>query len=98
MTMQFYFYDNYDIWEVDPSNNRPPVNITNGYGQKYHVKFRFLVEDPLSVYSAKQTILLTAFNDSSKYNGFFRKDLNKKGDPELLTMEPLHLFGSRAFL
>ncbi len=27
-------YDNYDIWKLDPINIKPPINVTNSYGQK----------------------------------------------------------------
>ncbi len=84
-------YDEYDIWQVDVNGVKPPVNFTNGYGQANRIKFR-LVNSEASTYSSKKTILLTAFNTITKYNGFYQKKLTQKGNPELLSMGPLHVF------
>ncbi len=32
-------YDNYDVWAVDPSGIKLPINITNGYGRSNRLKF-----------------------------------------------------------
>jgi len=85
-------YDNYDIWKVDPSGDRLPVNVTNGYGLKNHVKLRLVYEkDALNndiIYSRDESVLLTGFNTLNKYNGFYRKLLDEKGNPQLLIMGP----------
>jgi dipeptidyl aminopeptidase/acylaminoacyl peptidase len=85
-------YDNYDIWKVDASGNKPPVNITNGYGLANQIKFR-LVDGPGKsqdltsiVFDSKTSLLLTAFNSATKQSGFYRKTMNEIGDPQLLTM------------
>ncbi|HMG68729.1 MAG TPA: hypothetical protein VK588_13615, partial [Chitinophagaceae bacterium] len=38
-------YDNYDIWQIDPSCTHPPVNITNYYGRVHHIEFKILFEE-----------------------------------------------------
>jgi dienelactone hydrolase len=85
-------YDNYDIWMVDPSALKPPINITNGYGRVNNVKLRLVYErddqNTFLVYSMSDTLLLTGFNAVTKYNGFFKKCLRDKGIPQLLTMGP----------
>lgn len=68
-------YDCYDIWKVDPTTKDPPVNITNGYGRKNHIKFRMAL--------AGDTTLLTAF-DQYKRNGFWRID-SRGTDPVSLS-------------
>ena len=86
-------YDEYDIWEVDPIGLKAPVNITNGYGRTHHIKFRILEEGNIhNGLSPHAILLLTAFNVISKYNGFYRKVLDAKGNPELLTMGPYNLY------
>ncbi len=87
-------YDNYDIWQVDPKSSKPPLNVSNGYEQKHHIKLRLLTEDPSRIYASKEILLLTAYNTLNKYNGFFRKSLQSKGDPELLNMEPYNFYRS----
>ena len=88
-------YDNYDIWRVDPSGNRPPENITHGYGRREHIKFRLIKdesEDKETLVNGRPAFLLSAFNKINKYNGFYRKMVGVKGDPELLTMGPYNYF------
>lgn len=87
-------YDNYDIWELDPKGARAPVNVTAGYGLAHRIKFRLVkgpgaLQDQTSlVFKRREPLLLTAFNESNKYNGFYRKALDQKGPPELLIMGP----------
>lgn len=91
-------YDNYDIWKLDPSGKNVPVNITNRYGIKNHIKLRLtdgprgLFEPTSFVYKKNDTVLLTAFNDQTKYNGFYLQALNNKGNPAKLTMGPYTYF------
>ncbi len=46
---------------------------------------------PLS-HSSKDKLLLSAFTVSNKYNGFYSTFLNKRREPELLIMEPYHIY------
>lgn len=89
---EFLIYDNYDIWEVDASGQKPNKNITNGYGKRNFVKLRYIYgpEGNSRIYSYKKTdkLLLTAFDQKTKYNGFYLADLSQKKDPILLTMGP----------
>ncbi|MES2329925.1 MAG: prolyl oligopeptidase family serine peptidase [Bacteroidota bacterium] len=85
----FLAYDSYDIWQIDPAGEKAPVNITNGYGRKHEIEFR------LAGYYADQgfipntqKLILSVFDKTNKNAGFFSIKLNKKGDPELLTMGP----------
>ncbi len=48
-----------------------------------------------NTYPLNGTLLLAALNTTNKHNGFFKKDLNKKGDPELLSMEPFYIYTTR---
>lgn len=79
-------YDSYDIWELDPLNIRKPVNVTNGYGKRNQIIFNFAFDEVNIKREAK--IYLTAFNTENKNNGFYSKQIDKLGDPELLTMDP----------
>ncbi len=86
-------YDQYDIWKLDLSEGRPPINVTNGFGRLHNIEFR-LLDGPENPLDLTQTILhdtdkviLVAFNTASKLNGFFLKDLSVRGDPQLLTMD-----------
>jgi dienelactone hydrolase len=88
-----FVYDRYDIWKIDPLGKQKPVNITNGYGQKYNVIFTYafdLFKGNMSnnILNENEKLYLTAFNKENKNNGFFLKQLEKAGDPELLHMGP----------
>ncbi|PWV55550.1 S9 family peptidase [Chitinophaga sp. S165] len=81
-------YDGYDIWQVDLAGKKAPVNITNGYGRSHNIKFRLTRDNNAGVLNSTDHLLLTAYNIKSKQNGFFRKKLDRSGDPELLYMGP----------
>lgn len=78
-------YDQFDIWQVDPTGLAPPVCLTGGYGRKHGIILR--LPSIKGVITEKQ-LLLSAFRPSDKSNGFFKLDLTKTTLPELLTMGP----------
>jgi len=98
-----FVYDNFDIWQLNPGDNTPACNITNFYGKNNHIKFRFLygmtsLNIPV-IFKANDTILLIAYNTKTKENGFYKKSINIKGDPELLSMGQFTYFvGAPNFL
>jgi dipeptidyl aminopeptidase/acylaminoacyl peptidase len=88
---------NYDIWKIDPSGKMPAMDITNGYGAKHRIRLRiygsydnhtqeFVTMDDGSV-------ILSAFAMSNKYGGLFKKQIEAKRDPTLLTMGPYYGYG-----
>jgi hypothetical protein len=87
-------YDNYDVWKIDPTGEKIPENLTNGYGKKYHIKFEVLNNDELQERnnSFHSYLLLKAFNKDNKETGFFKKNLGISGNPERLFMGP-YVFG-----
>jgi dienelactone hydrolase len=88
-------YDNYDIWVVDPSGIKSPVNFTNGYGRNHNIKFRLVYEDETlgkAPLKKDAILMISAFNKINKYNGFFKKTIGANGDPELLTMGPYNYY------
>jgi dienelactone hydrolase len=82
------FYDKYDIWKVDPMGLQAPVNITNGYGRRHNIVFSLSIKYSDKVLHNNEKLILSAFNRDTKENGFYSKSLDKKGDPDLLTMGP----------
>ncbi len=92
-----YLYDRYDIWKVDPAGKKLPVNITNGYGRKNKTILRYAYQ-PSGMYDFKKTIsgdstiFLCGFDEQTKKNGFFKKKINKSGDPIQLSMFPEDIF------
>jgi len=82
--------DNSDIWKVDPAAQLIPINLTNGYGKKHHIKFEVLnSDDELRAYnSGNSVLLLKGFNEETKEYYFFKKTIGAAGDPELLSKGP----------
>jgi hypothetical protein len=94
----FLVYDNYDIWLLDVTGRRSPVDITNGYGRSHQIKFDLdegigVSHLANSIFEEHQSVLLKAFDIKNKYNGFFRKRLGETGNPELLYMGPCIISG-----
>jgi dipeptidyl aminopeptidase/acylaminoacyl peptidase len=85
-------YDNYDIWKLDLSGRKRPVNITNGYGRRQKILLSLMQNDRFRasnlIFKEKDTLLLTAFNMANKYNGFYRAILGLHGNPDSLNMGP----------
>jgi dipeptidyl aminopeptidase/acylaminoacyl peptidase len=98
-----FVYDNYDVWQLNPGNNTPAINITNFYGRNNHIKFRFLygtvnMSDPV-IFKANETVLLIAYNTKTKENGFYIKSINIKGAPVLLSLgQYIYFVGAPNFL
>lgn len=85
--------DTYDLWLVDPTGNRQPVNLTNGYGRKNKIKFELIDSDlDLQNCSVNSRIWLKAINTKNKQWGFYSKKLNVAGDPVMCSMGP-YVFG-----
>ena len=81
-------YDQNDIWEVDLTGSKPPVNLTNGFGRKHHIVFHLALPGGEPVLAINEKILLSAFNRTTKDNGYYSKIIGKAGDPDSLTMGP----------
>lgn len=83
-------YDRFDIWKIDPSGKDAPVNLTRGYGQNNNILLRIWNEteeyEPSLITENK--LLLVAFNDEDKRNGFFSTDLTGKSDPVKHSLDP----------
>lgn len=91
----FLLYDMYDIFKIDPSGRRAPVNITNGFGKKNHILLRLVNEGEIT---SNERVLVTGFNEINKQNGFYKVCLSQLGDPELLTMGPYSYYRTESQL
>jgi dienelactone hydrolase len=81
----FLAYGEYDIWKIDPSGIKTPLNLTAGYGFRHHIILRIVYdEDDID----GPNTLATAFDIENKKNGFYKVCLGHSANPELLTMGP----------
>lgn len=86
-------YDRYDIWRVDPEGLKPPENITQGQGRKSKIVFRYVycrggnfIESP--ALGLNDSVLLCAFDETNKFNGFFKIKMGSPMLPVKLSMSP----------
>jgi dienelactone hydrolase len=93
--------DQYDIWQVDPQGAKAPINITHGYGRSHQINFRESYLTGVKDYpfypqahpiKANGMLILCAFNQQNKANGFYRIQLGSPKDPELLSMGPYAIY------
>jgi dienelactone hydrolase len=83
-----FIYDRYDIWRVALDNSRVPVNATRNYGRKNYLKFRYQKLDPEEEYiDTNKPVVVHAFDERNKSEGYFHADLRNYTDPRLLLME-----------
>lgn len=81
-----YLYDRYDIWKIDPTGARVPVNITSGYGRSTHLNFRYVKTNPDEEFISADEILVHAFDERNKAAGYFLVDTKSVKTPKLLTL------------
>jgi len=84
-----YIYDDFDIWKIDPSGVNAPVNITNGFGRRNHIRFQLLDEKrPVVTYNKHQVYIFNTFNKDDKLAGFYIGDPDAASDPKKLSEGP----------
>ncbi|MBS1524861.1 MAG: S9 family peptidase [Bacteroidetes bacterium] len=86
--------DNYDLWEVDPACRHDPINLTNGYGRRHHIKFQVADcgETGEQVSGLTSTMLISAFDTETKNNGFYSIKPGIAQNPGICSMGPF-MFG-----
>ncbi|GAA4308708.1 alpha/beta hydrolase family protein [Nibribacter koreensis] len=82
-------YDQYDIWRLDPSGKGNAVNVTDGFGRKNNLQFRYVSLNPTQrTIPAEDKLLLRTFDLKTKSNGFYTDYVTKAGEPQKVLMEP----------
>ncbi len=71
--------DAFDIWKIDPQNKAKAQNITQHIGRNDSITFRYLNTDKEKRFvEAKETLLLSAFDNKSKENGVYTYNPKQK--------------------
>jgi dienelactone hydrolase len=74
----FYVYDEFDIWQLDPTGKRLPEMITKGLGRKEKIIFRNIWLDNEALYvETEKPLLLSAFEKVTKKTGYFSLQISK---------------------
>jgi dipeptidyl aminopeptidase/acylaminoacyl peptidase len=83
-----FIYDRYDIWRVDLEGEKVPVNATRNYGRKNFLRFRYEKLDPEEEFiDTNKPVIISAFDERNKSDGFFIADLKNYTEPRMLLME-----------
>jgi dienelactone hydrolase len=79
-------FDGYDLWDFDIERRNKYVNLTSGYGREKNISFRIAIKEKDGFLSQSNISLLSAFNNTTKENGFFRIDISALKIPRKLVM------------
>lgn len=80
--------DRYDFWKVDPDGGEAPVNITRGYGRENHIDFnRVRLDREADYIGPREELLLSALDEDNKKSGFYRLNIRRAAEPEMIMME-----------
>ncbi len=83
-----YIYDRYDIWKIDPSGERVPVNLTKAFGRRNNTRLRYLkLNKDLEYIPQTEPVLLSAFDERTMSQGFFSMQLNTMKDLDYVIMD-----------
>jgi hypothetical protein len=84
----FLIYDRYDIWKFDPKGKSAPENLTNGLGRNNRTTFRYQSLDrEVNTVSMKDEVLLNAFHEWTKQDGFYTTTFAKATNPTKVIMD-----------
>lgn len=79
-------YDRFDIWEIKPDGSQARM-ITEGFGRRNHISFRYMKLDPEEqTINPKKPLLLRALDEETMAQGFYRDRVQGQSPPEKLMM------------
>ena len=82
-----FICDRYDIWKIDPSGEKVPVNVTLASGRRNNIQYRYIQTDPDEEFiPAGKPSLLSAFNQTTMASGFSLADLHTNKEPQSLML------------
>lgn len=68
----FFVYDRFDMWALDPTGKKAPVNFTNEYGRRTNTSLRRQNLDPDERFvDPRQPQFFRGLNETNKASGFF---------------------------
>lgn len=82
--------DTYDIWQIDPSMGKRPLNLTNGYGRRHKIEFTVIRENSVPEVRLVDggTMIIGAVDEVTKNRGFYSIRLSSNEHPRLISTGP----------
>ncbi|SHE78904.1 Dipeptidyl aminopeptidase/acylaminoacyl peptidase [Mariniphaga anaerophila] len=89
-----YAYDRYDIWKLDLSGERVPVNVTKAFGRRNETRLRYVkLDSEIEFIPAEKPVLLSALDERTMSGGFFSARFGEVAEPKLLVMDKNYFSG-----
>jgi len=82
---EFLWYDQSDIWAVNPRDVSQLRSVTHGYGRDQNLRFRYVQLDP-DEESIPDQLLVSAFHIETKASGFYSTQIRTNRTPKELIM------------
>ncbi|MBN1820514.1 MAG: S9 family peptidase [Prolixibacteraceae bacterium] len=83
-----FIYDRYDIWKIDPTGEKVPVNISKAFGRRNNTRLRYVRLDREEEFiPTDKSIILSAFDERTMSSGYFKTTFNAVKDPKLLLVD-----------
>ena len=88
-------YERFDIWSFSPDGKSPAKNITNNFGRDNKITLRYQRTQQDNRFErgadtkfvkANELVWLDGFNNVTKENGFYRKNVGTVKNPDLVVM------------
>ena len=82
-------YDRFDLWLLDPSGKKEPVNYTANYGRSQNIRLRYVKTDADETHiPVNKPMLLEGFHYRNKEAGFLELQARGLAQPKVLIWEP----------
>ncbi len=89
----FLVYDRFDIWKIDPTGKEKPVCVTQSYGRKQHIQFRYVrLDEDAEFIDPDKSMFLHAFNKVNKKSGYYTVRLNAQQFPKMLIYQNFYFY------
>lgn len=88
-------YDYYDVWLIDSKGIDLPICLTNGLGRINNISFNISGPGEIKLLKNHSTIILNAFNNITKQNGYYSIRLASNSNIKMLTMGDYVYEGNR---
>lgn len=89
-----YIYDRFDIWKIDPTAMKVPVNVTRSFGRKNETRLRYIKLDKDEEFiNGENENIVSSFDERTKASGFFTIDFKNYKEPRILLAEDMY-FGT----